>query len=97
LTVGAILHHAAISGPLSCEAAGGLPAMMSAQLVHHLGGEAGDGAVLPDAALGLEALAEPGDRGAVAARRPLRDEGDARLDLCAGRHGQRGRCSRTGQ
>ncbi len=31
LTVGAICDHAWISGPLSCEAAGGLPAMMSAR------------------------------------------------------------------
>ncbi len=31
LTVGAIFDHAAISGPLSWEAAGGLPAMMSAR------------------------------------------------------------------
>ncbi|MGY4294739.1 hypothetical protein ACVWXN_002834 [Bradyrhizobium sp. i1.4.4] len=52
---------------------------LSAQLVHHLGGEAGDGRVLPDAAFLLEFLAECGDRRPIAACGPLRDRGQARL------------------
>ena len=73
---------------------------VGAQLVHHLGGEAGHRAVLPDAAFLLEPLAKPGDRRTVAAGRPLRDERHARLGLRPGHcrdAGHRGHAGGAGQ
>jgi hypothetical protein len=66
---------------------------LGTQLVHHFGGEAGDGRVLPNPALLLEFLAERRDRRPIAAGRPLRDGGQARLDraLRAGERRQRER------
>ena len=72
---------------------------LGAQLVHHLGGEAGDGRVLPNAALLLEFLAERRDRSSIAACGPLRDCGQARFDraLRAGKGRQRERGSRSSE
>src|SRR5215471_3477239 len=52
---------------------------LGAQLVHHLGCKPWNGRMLPSAALLLEFLAERRYGCSVAARRPLRDHGQARL------------------
>src|SRR5215475_9243375 len=64
---------------------------LGAQLVHHLGGEPGNGRMLPGAALLLEFLAERGYRRTITARRPLRDYRQSRL------HGLRPRETRGGE
>src|SRR5580698_2429654 len=72
---------------------------LRAQLVHHLGGEAGLRIVFPYPAFLLEPLAERCDGKAVAAGAPLRDHGDLGLRTLGARNARRGedRCTASKQ